>query len=221
MRPSRRPAPPLLLAACAPLAVLLMTLGCTSLSSLQKPPPAPAPTAEMQNAGQLASYLEMLQRLVQGSPTEQAEVLTAARSGYEQQHQGPTQLRYALALAAPSHPARDPVMAQKLLRETLAAPERLTSVERAIALLELQRIDMELRLQAENQRLVTAVERERNQGRGGTGAAATAAATRRLQAEIDENARLKRALDEARAKLDAIANIETNITDRKPPLEGR
>ncbi|HEV7632220.1 MAG TPA: hypothetical protein VGO41_04470 [Steroidobacteraceae bacterium] len=209
------------LAAAGSLGALLLTLGCSSLANLKKPPPAPAPSVEIQNAGQLAGYLEMLQRLVQGSPTEQAEVLAGARAGYEQQHQGPAQLRYALALAAPSHPARDPALAQKLLRETLAAPERLTSVERALALLELQRVDTELRLQTENQRLIAAVERERNRDRGGPGAATSAAATRRLQAEIDENARLKRALDEARAKLDAIANIETNITDRKPPVEGR
>ena len=49
----------------------------------------------------------------------------------------------------------------------------------------------------------------------------TSVATRRLQAEIDENAKLRRALEEARAKLDAIADIEKNITDRKKPTEGR
>ncbi|MEP7312859.1 MAG: hypothetical protein ABI859_09760 [Pseudomonadota bacterium] len=205
----------------AALALLLGIVGCSSLDGLQKPAVAPPPTAEVQNAGQLAQYLEMLQRLVQGSPAEQAEVLAGARAGYEQQHQGQALLRYALALAAPSHPARDPVLAQKLLRESLAAPERLTSIERALALLEQQRVDTELRLQAENQRLVTALERERNRDRGSAGAANTAAAVRRLQAEIDENMRLRRQLDEARAKLDAIANIETKITDRKPVTEGR
>lgn len=215
------PRPLRLLAAGGPLGVLLLTLGCTGLGGLQKPAAAPPPTAEAQNAGQLASYLEMLQRLVQGSPAEQAEVLASARGAYEQQHQGQALLRYALALAAPLHPARDPVLAQKLLRESLAAPERLTSVERALALLELQRVDSELRLQTENQRLVTALERERNRDRGSAGAATTAAAARRLQAELDENARLRRQLDEAHAKLDAIANIETKITDRKPVTEGR
>ena len=210
-----------LLATGSALGALLLALGCSSLADLNRPPPAPVPSAEIQNAGQLASYLEMLQRLVQGSPAEQAEILAGARAGYEQQHQGPAQLRYALALAAPSHAARDPALAQKLLRESLAAPERLTSVERALALLELQRVDTELRLQTENQRLVAALERERSRDRSSTGAAASAAATRRLQAEIDENARLKRALDEARAKLDAIANIEANSTDRKPVTEGR
>jgi regulator of replication initiation timing len=43
-----------------------------------------------------------------------------------------------------------------------------------------------------------------------------AAATRRLQAEVDENTRLRKELDEARAKLDAIANIERSLNERKP-----
>ena len=40
-------------------------------------------------------------------------------------------IRYALALAAPRHPARDPALAQKLLRELLAAPETLLPLERS------------------------------------------------------------------------------------------
>jgi hypothetical protein len=47
-----------------------------------------------------------------------------------------------------------------------------------------------------------------------------ATAQRRLQVEIDENAKLRRQLEDAQAKLDAIANIERNLTDRKTPPEG-
>jgi hypothetical protein len=48
-----------------------------------------------------------------------------------------------------------------------------------------------------------------------------AATQRRLQAETDENARLRKQVEDAQAKLDAIANIERNLTDRKTPGEGR
>jgi len=41
-------------------------------------------------------------------------------------------------------------------------------------------------------------------------------ANHRLQAEMDENVRLRRELEEARAKLDAIANIERSLNERKP-----
>ena len=46
-------------------------------------------------------------------------------------------------------------------------------------------------------------------------------ASRRLQAELEENARLRKALEDAQKKLDAIANIERTITERKPQSEGR
>jgi len=42
------------------------------------------------------------------------------------------------------------------------------------------------------------------------------AANRRLAAESDENLRLRKALDEAKAKLEAITHIERSINDRKP-----
>ena len=47
-----------------------------------------------------------------------------------------------------------------------------------------------------------------------------AATQRRLQAELDENARLRKQLEDAQAKLDAIANIERNLTQRKSTNEG-
>ena len=130
----------------------------------------------------------------------------------------PETLRYALALTAPGHPARDPVAAQKLLRTVLASPERLNPLERSLALLELQRTDAELRLAEENARLISEAQQIRSRE---PSPAVSNVAAKRLQAEIEENAKLRRALDEARAKLDAIANIERNITERKTPTEGR
>lgn len=165
------------------------------------------------SALQLSAWLETLQRLAQGSPAEQAEIFSAARLAQEQTPGGAAQLRYALALATPSHPARDPVVAQRLLREVLATPETLTPAERALAYLELQRVDVELRLSAENKHLVDEAQRNLLRERN----ALASNANRRLQTEIDENARLRKALDEAQGKLDAIANIERKITDRKPP----
>ena len=62
------------------------------------------------------------------------------------------------------------------------------------------------------------MQRERDRQRT---AAPNANVARRLQTEMDENARLRKALDEAHAKLDAIANIERSISDRPPATEGR
>ncbi len=197
----------------------LLLAGCASLSTQQKAgaPDASSATSS-ESATLLASQIDLLQQLIQGNPAEQAEIMSRLRVAYEQGRQLPAAFRYALALAAPGHPSRNPLLAQRLLREVLATPERLAPVERGLALLELQRMDAEVRLTAENLRLADALQRERSRDRNPT---VTAVATKRLQAEIDENAKLRRALDEARAKLDAIANIERNSTDRKTPTEGR
>jgi hypothetical protein len=90
----------------------------------------------------------------------------------------------------------------------MAHPESLVPAERALAFLQLSQIDDHLTLAAENRRLQSDAVRE-DQAR-------TAAANRRLQAEIEENTHLRKELDEARAKLDAIANIERSLNERKP-----
>lgn len=201
------------------LCALATLTGCASLS----PQPAVStvvipPASDLAATASIAATLDALQRLIQGGPAEQAETMVATRRAYEESPRGGSQLRYAMALAAPNHAARDPVLAQRLLRELLASPETLLPFERSLALVELQRVDAELRLVTENQRLIAEADRERSRDRG---TAANAALSRRLQNELDENSRLRKALDEARAKLDAIATIEQNITDRKPTTEGR
>jgi hypothetical protein len=202
------------------LAVVAFFAGCASLPELRDqrvPAPAP-PSSEMIQAAQLAGYVLSLQTVVQGSPTEQAEVMASARAGYDQAKQGPAALRYGLLLAAPGHPARDAVQAQRLLREALARPELLTVGERALAVVELARVDTELRLVNEIDRLVAELTQERERQRV---APNSNALNRRLQTEMEESARLRKALDEARAKLDAITRIERNLSDRPPPNDGR
>ena len=194
--------------------------GCASLQGQSEPRGSSVlpPATELQAAASISATVDLLQRLIQGGPAEQAEALATLRRGYEDNPAGAAELRYALALAAPQHPARDLPLAQRLLRELLATPETLLPLERSLALIELQRVDAELRLNAENERLRAEAQRERTRERG---TAANPALSRRLQSEIEENARLRKALDEARAKLDAIATIEQNITERKPTPEGR
>lgn len=202
------------------IAALLLLTGCSVLGEQAGggPRALSAPSAEAQQAAQLASWLTTLQQLVQGSPAEQADVLASARQDYEAEREGAALLRYSLVLAAPGHPGRDLAQAQLLLRESLSRPELLGGPERALAIVELQRVDDELRLSAESRRLLDELQQERERQQNASSNAVTA---RRLQTEMDENARLRRALEQARAKLDAIANIERSISDRPPANEGR
>jgi hypothetical protein len=193
--------------------------GCSTAPGT-RPTPVAASTssAETVQAEQLAAYMHALQTVVQGSLTERAEILDEARRGYEQARQGPATLRYALLLAA-VHPNRDPQTALRLLQETLAHPELFSPVERALAIVETERVKQEVGLVTENARLVADAQQERERQRNTP--PNNAALTRQLKAETDENARLRKELEDAKAKLEAIANIERSTPARPPANEGR
>jgi hypothetical protein len=201
--------------------ILLLTIalyGCTGLTTRPPPPPQRNDNAAEDHdaaaAVMIGNTFQTMQRLSQAPAAEQAELLAGARAGYERSPQGGAQLRYALLLSTPGHPGRDAPRAQALLRQLVAQPETLVPIERAVALVELTQLDRELGLKADNDRMQADAQR-------GDHERAIAAAQRRLQAELDENAKLRKQLEDAQAKLDAVANIERNLTDRKNPPGGR
>jgi len=202
--PEHRPA------ALLSVLTLLALGGCSSgFLSRDRTTPAPEPVQTLSTSSAVMSdYLLVLQRLVQGSASEQAEIFARAQNEYDAAPTPSRELRLALILSMPGHPATDQPRAQRLLRELMAHPESLLPAERALAFVQLSQIDDHLTLVAENRRLQTDAVRE-DQARA-------ASANRRLQAEVDENTRLRKELDEARAKLDAIANIERSLNERKP-----
>jgi hypothetical protein len=202
---------------CQPLLLTLALCACAGTATRPAPQPQRSESvAEDRDAAVallLANSFQTMQRLSQAPAAEQAELLAAARAAYERAPQGGAQLRYALLLATPGHPGRDAPKAQTLLRQLVAQPETLAPIERAVALVELAQLDRELGLKADIERLQADAQR-------GDHERAVAAAQRRLQAELDENAKLRKQLEDAQAKLDAVANIERNLTDRKNPPGG-
>lgn len=186
---------------------------CTGLNTANTPPPMPVVNSAAAASTALADYLQLLQRLIQAPPAEQAEIVTAAQHEYDSAPTSSRELKLALILGTPGHPATDLPKAQELLRQLMANPEMLLPGERALAFLELSQIDDHLTLETENRRLqADAVRADKER---------MANANHRLQSEMDENARLRRELEEARAKLDAIANIERSLNERKPANNGR
>lgn len=194
-------------------ALLACGAGCTVLDDLgrgrgrEAPPPPVA-----REAGLVMDYLATLERIARASPAEQAEIAAFARRAFELEPTTANHLRHALVLALPEHGASDPAAARGELGVLLATPERLLPGELALAYVMLQDVNARLALVADNQRLSTAdpgrEDRERLQ-----------AANRRLQAQAAENARLKAELDEARAKLEAVAALERSLAERQanPP----
>jgi hypothetical protein len=173
-------------------------------SDARNPPPPPPEGPKM--CGTVEPLLEMMTALPQGDPARQAEVFQSAKDAATLSPTTTNRLRYALALAVPGHSGSDPVAAQRQLAELLARPETLLPDERLLAMAVLQDVDQRLVLQAENKRLRdedSQNSRDKLQ-----------ALNKRLSTESDENARLRKALDEARAKLDAVTHIERSINDR-------
>ena len=202
--------------AAALAAILALGAGCDTISgsgSSRQSAGRPNDTVDRdtQVAVLVGDTIQTLQRLSVSDPAEQAEIVTAARQGYERSAGGSAQLRYALVLATSGHPGRDAEHARQLLRQLAARPESLAPVERALALFELSQLDRELGLVRDNERLQAVADHSVDQDR-------LAAANRRLQAELDDNARLKRQLEEAQAKLDTIANIEPNLIKTTPEV---
>jgi hypothetical protein len=199
------------------LVLLLGVLaGCASVPQGSARTTEAGPPFEVLQVARLNSLLSDMHKVVAGTPTEQAEILAAARQGYEQSPGTPATLRYGLLLAAPVHPGRNPAQAQQLLRESLARRELLSPYEQALATVELERVTIEMLGTSENQRLVEELRQERERQRS---SASNGNLQRQLQAANEANAQLRRQLDEARAKLEAIAELERQA-GRPPPSEG-
>jgi hypothetical protein len=200
------------------LACLAILAGCESFSGIgggdrDEAAPVPAVDRRETQAQAMVFFLELVQRMVLAPAAEQAEIFANIKRDHDTTGTPAARLRYAIALATPNHPSSDPANAQKLLRQVVAAPEALTPVENAIAFLELAQLDKQLALAAETQRLQAIGDRADRER--------IAALQRRVNAEVEENARLRKALEDARAKLEAIADIERQSTQRTTPNTGR
>jgi len=194
--------------------LLIATLsGCTSADGLfggGRPAPAPAvtpaPAVRALSGDGLALYLGTLRDLVEGDAVQQADAFRSASAAADVAPTTTNRLNLALALATPGHPSSNAAEAQRLLGELLATGDALLPEERILALVHLKEVEQRLILDAEAERLQRAA------------VAATAQrndqSAQRLQAALEENRQLRLALDEARAKLDAITNIERSIRER-------
>lgn len=195
------------------VAACLLGLGYLSACATEGPfahqkqlAPVP-PDHAQQDTGPIAPLLDLMSALPQGDPARQAELFQSAKDSADLTPTTSNRLRYALALATPGHSGADPVAAQRQLSELLARPETLLPIERLLALVELKEVEQRLILQAENQRMHDDALHDDSHDK-------LQAIKVRLAAESDENVRLRKALDEARAKLEAVTHIERSINDR-------
>lgn len=200
------------------VAVAALSLpGCGLTDKLRKEAqaaanPASAPAPPPPSTGGIApNYLDIMQSLSKQDPARQADLFYEVEREYTRAPTTASTLRYAVALVTPGHPASSPNEGKRLLETLLATPERMTQDERTLAAVLLHETNVRLKLEAENRRLLATLDdRSRTQ----------ANSDKRIQAQIEENARLRRALAEAQQKLDAIKEIERSIIERSPTPPG-
>ncbi len=201
MRPDRL----ILLATLASLAA-----GCTNVDdwSGMKRGKGTTPVTQTDDGVLVADYLATLDRLGGGGAAQQAEIIESTRSAYLADPSTRKRLRYAFVLSVPGHAATDPAGARALLGEALATPETLLPSERALADLMVRDLDARLALTRENESLRNGSASE-EEGR-------VAELNRRLLAETAEKDRLRRELERAEAKLEAIATLEGGAPQQRP-----
>ena len=148
-------------------------------------------------------YLSELSQLSSNDPALQAEIAADSQAAAQLTPNPSTKLRYALVLATPGHPDSDPQQAQSILRELMAQPALMTPAEVSLATIYLKSSEELILLNSEARRLRASSDR--------TQRTEEAAITQRLATVEAENRRLRRDLQEAEDKLEAITSIERDI----------
>ncbi len=189
------------------LLALLFT-GCAQTSDwLQGRSSTPSGGPVILGAPAADVYLEELRLLAAGDPATQAEIFADADAGAKLTPGPNTQLRLALVLATPGHSESNPEQAQSMLREVLTQTLLLTPAEIALATIHLNSVERMIVANAEARRLRTSTSRAARTEERAIG--------QRLATVEAENRQLRRELDEAEDKLEAITTIERSIREQE------
>jgi len=173
-----------------------MTAGCAQMKDwLNGLRTADTNESVFLDAPEAGDYIQEMYELASGDPATQAEIYADAESAAKLTPGPSTELRYGLVLATPGHSGSNPQKAQGIFRELLAQTELMTSSETALATIHLKSVEQQIVLGAETRRL------------------RQASAERSRTAET-ENKRLRRSLEEAEQKLEAITSIERSIREQ-------
>lgn len=162
--------------------------------------------SEFIGAQEIDEYVLELARLAGGDAAAQAEIYADASAAAQLTPRPSTKLRLGLVLAIPGHPGSDPVRAQSILREVLSQTILLTPAEISLATIHLNSVEQQIVADAEARRLRASSSRAaQTQER---------AVNQRLSTVEAENRQLRRDLEEAEQKLEAITTIERSILEQ-------
>jgi hypothetical protein len=200
-------------ALAATMLVALLLGGCAQTKEFMSGTRKSPSSSSSEDAGILGApeadhYLQEMYKLAAGDPATQAEIYADARAASTLTPGPSTHLRYALVLATPGHPEFNAEMAQSLFRELLTQTPLMTQGEISLATIHLKSVEQLIVANSEARRLRASTSR----------AAQTqeAAISARLASVEAENRRLRRELEEAEDKLEAITSIERSIREQDP-----
>jgi hypothetical protein len=196
------------------LTAALLVSGCADSLFAPKPPAPPKPVIDHKAASSeaLADDFAVLDKLIEAAPQQQMQIVGSAEEAFRTTPTQSKKLRLALILGTPDQAGSDLPRAEEMLQELSDDPQSsLLPGERTLLSLQLKQIGDYLTLEAENRTLQADAARA-NQ---------LAPLKHRLDGAAGENAKLKKELQEAQAKLAAIANIEKSLNERKPGNEGK
>jgi outer membrane murein-binding lipoprotein Lpp len=155
----------------------------------------------------LETYLAELSELSSGDAGRQANIYDDARAAAELAPDPGSTLRLALVLATPGHAQSDPGRAVTLLREVLQQEASLTTEQRSLASVYLANAERLVAVTGEVARL--------RDSSAQANRAEQQSSARRIAAVEAENERLRKELEEAEQKLEAITSIERSIREQQ------
>jgi hypothetical protein len=152
-------------------------------------------------------YIAELGRIASGDPAAQAEIFADAAAAAQLTPSPSTNLRFGLVLAVPGHPESDPEKSASILREVLTQTILLTPGEISLAVIHLNNAERQIVANAESRRLRASSSRAAQTQEDAT--------NQRLATVEAENRQLRRNIEEAEQKLEAITSIERSIREQE------
>src|SRR5262245_17215433 len=109
-----------------------MAAACTLVNPSSQEPAAKTVERPDPALAAIANQLQIMAKLSQGTPTEQAELFAELKDAAQLTPTTQNRLGYALALATPGHGASDAEAARQQLSALLAAPQTMLPSEFAL-----------------------------------------------------------------------------------------
>ena len=159
------------------------------------------------DAPDLETYLAELSELTSGDAGRQADIYDDASAAAELTPGPGSTLRLALVLATPGHAQSDPGQAVTLLREVLQQEASLTTEQRSLASVYLANAERLVSVTGEIARL--------RDSSAQANRAEQQSSARRIATVEAENERLRKELEDAEQKLEAITSIERSIREQQ------